>query len=93
MVIELTEKSQAIVSELLESGDFRNESEVVEHLLIKAKVLERRERIESSLRKAKASLDRGEGVRVTPEVWDDIDRRADEMAKLGLPIDPDVRPE
>ncbi|CAN5712331.1 hypothetical protein BH09CHL1_BH09CHL1_36280 [soil metagenome] len=90
MVIELTKKSQAIVSELLESGEFRSESEVVEHLLIKAQVLEHRERIRASVLEGFAQIERGEGIALTPEVWDEIDREADEIVRLGLPIDPDV---
>jgi hypothetical protein len=90
MAIELTERSRAIVSEMLANGDFKNESEVIEHVLIRGEV---EERIKASLREALASLDRGKGIELTPEVWDEIDREADEIVSLGLPIDPDVRSE
>lgn len=92
MAIELTERSRAIVSEMLATGEFKSESEVIEHVLIRVEIEERRQRITASLHEAKAALDRGEGVELTTEVWDEIDREADKIVRLRLPIDPDVQP-
>jgi hypothetical protein len=39
-----------------------------------------------------AQADRGEGVEMTDEVWDELERQADEEERLGLPINPDVCP-
>jgi putative addiction module CopG family antidote len=39
-----------------------------------------------------AGLNSGPGVELTPEVWEEIEREADEADRLGLPIRDEVQP-
>jgi putative addiction module CopG family antidote len=39
-----------------------------------------------------AGLNSGPGVELTPEVWAEIEREADEADRLGLPIRDEVQP-
>jgi hypothetical protein len=80
------------VSELLARGEYKNESDVIEHALIRIQREAERDRIRASVLEGFAQVERGEGTELTPEVWDEIDREADEIVRLGLPIDPDVCP-
>lgn len=50
------------------------------------------DRLNAALATGIAQSKQGNVIELTPDVWDEIEREADEADRLGLPIDPDVRP-
>ena len=50
------------------------------------------DRLNAALATGITQAERGDVIELTPDVWDEIEREADEADRLGLPIDPDVRP-
>ncbi len=79
MVIHVQPETEAAIRERVESGRYENVDAVVRaalHVLHNAEV-------RALIEEGRASLERGEGVELTPEVWDEIEREADEMIRRG----------
>jgi antitoxin ParD1/3/4 len=91
MNVSLTPQLEQMIRDKVESGLYNNASEVVRQALrIMIEHEERiqyRERLGSALAEGFASLDRGEGVELTREVWDQIMAEADAIGE-GEPLDP-----
>jgi putative addiction module CopG family antidote len=81
------------IREKVESGDYSDPSEVIRAAM---RLLEKRDRelqeIRASIQEGLAAIERGEGIELTPEVWEEIEREADEHLRLGIPPNPDVCP-
>jgi antitoxin ParD1/3/4 len=92
MNVSLTPQLEQMIRDKVESGLYNNASEVVrEALRIMIEHEERmryRDRLESALAEGFASLDRGEGVELTDELWDQLMAEGDARAERGDPIDP-----
>jgi putative addiction module CopG family antidote len=93
MVLHVPGDIEAQIREKVESGEYRDTTDVIRVAL---RLLEARDRrlheIRTSLAEAKASIDRGEGSELTPELMERIDREADQRLRLGLAPKPDVCP-
>lgn len=81
------------IREKVASGQYDDPSAVIRAAL---RLLENRDRQLSELRAlvadGLASIERGEGIELTPEVWEEIEREAHERYRLGFQPKPDVCP-
>lgn len=93
MVIHVTPEIEADIRQLVSSGEFADETEV---LLMALRLLDARQRrleeIRASLKEAIASIERGEGREWSSELMAEIRQEADEKIRLGLPPKIDVCP-
>lgn len=92
MNVSLTPQLEAKIHERVNSGRYASASEVVREAL---RLLEEREQLEhlrSLLAVGRAEAERGELVEWTPELMDEIARRAEERFLRGEEPDPDVCP-
>jgi Arc/MetJ-type ribon-helix-helix transcriptional regulator len=78
MAIELTERSRAIVSEMVAKGHFASEREVIE----KGILLVWEEELRASIQEGHAAIARGEGYEMTEEFWDELIRESDELDEI-----------
>jgi antitoxin ParD1/3/4 len=84
---------EASIRQKVESGRFGTETDVVRAALQLLDAREQRlHQLRASIAEGFAAIERGEGIELTPEVMEEIDREADEMVRLGQEPDPDVRP-
>ena len=92
MNITLSPELETMIREKVEAGEYHDASEVVSEALQIMADRERRKRaraeLEAALAEAAASLDRGEGVELTDELWDQLMAEGDARAARGEPIDP-----
>lgn len=92
MNVSLTPQLEAMIRRRVESGRYNNASEVVREAL---RLLEERERLEHLRSLLAVGLDqarRGELIDFTPELMEDIHRRAGERFRRGEQPKPDVCP-
>lgn len=88
MGIDLRPETEAAILERVERGEYDDADQVIQTALRQLAEAEFRRSIAEGI----ASLDRGEGIELTPEVWDEIGREADEMVRRGDKPHPDVCP-
>jgi antitoxin ParD1/3/4 len=92
MNVSLPPQVEAMIRERVHSGRYNNASEVVREAL---RLLEERERLDHLRSLVAVGLEqaqRGELIEWTPELMDEIDRRAEEPFLRGEEPDPDVCP-
>jgi antitoxin ParD1/3/4 len=92
MTVTLTRQHEDLVERLVASGQYEDAEEVIGQAL---RLLEEHERLQQLRAKIKIGLDeldRGEGIEVTPEFWEQLDREVDEAILRGDEPDPDVCP-
>ncbi|MCC6756168.1 MAG: type II toxin-antitoxin system ParD family antitoxin [Solirubrobacterales bacterium] len=81
------------IRQKVESGEYDDAVEVIRAAM---RLLDRRDaqlqELRASIAEGLAAIERGEGVELTPEVMDEIEREADERLRLGLSPKPDVCP-
>lgn len=81
------------IREKVESGQYDDASDVIRAAM---RLLDTRDRqleeLRASIAEGLAAAERGEARELTPELWDEIEREADEMIRLGIPPNPDVCP-
>jgi antitoxin ParD1/3/4 len=81
------------IREKVQSGLYDDPSEVIRAAM---RLLDKRDRqlqeLRVSIAEGLAAAERGEARELTPELWDEIEREADEMIRLGVPLNPDVCP-
>lgn len=92
MNVSLTPELEALVHQKVKSGLYSTASEVVRDALRQMEYRDRLNRLQVALAPGISEADRNEGVELTPEVWDAIDRDAEEEERQGVPLDPDVCP-
>ena len=84
---------EADIRQRVASGEYAAETEV---LRIALRLLDARERraqeIRASIEEGMAAIKRGEGIELTPELMDEIEREAEELARIGALPKPDVCP-
>ncbi|MBA3415612.1 MAG: type II toxin-antitoxin system ParD family antitoxin [Chloroflexia bacterium] len=88
MTIQLHRDTEAAIRGRVESGQYKDVEEVIRAAL---DVLEIQE-IRASIAEGRAAIKRGEGIVLTPDVWDQIEREADELAQSDKPLRPHVLP-
>ena len=93
MVIHVTPEIEADIRQRVASGEYADEAEVLRTALRMLDARERRlQEIRASIAQGLAEVERGEGIALTPEVMDQIEREAEEHVRSGLPIKLDVCP-
>ena len=93
MVIHVTPEIEADIRQRVESGEYADESELLREALRMLDARERRvQEIRASIEEGLAAVERGEGIELTPEVWEEIDREVDELVRIGACPKPDVCP-
>jgi antitoxin ParD1/3/4 len=91
MSITVTPETEREIRHWIESGHYPDADAVLNDalgLLHERKLATLRAKIQSGL----DQIERGEGIELTPEVWDEIEREADEALLRGEQPDPDVCP-
>lgn len=81
------------IRQKVESGEYDDPSAVIRaaiRLLDKHDL--RLQELRESIAEGLAAAERGEARELTPELWEEIEREADEMIRLGVPPNPDVCP-
>ena len=91
MSITLNPRTEERIRRLVESGRFPDPDAVVDGAL-QALEAQEQSRFEATRELILAGLNSGDGVVLTPEVWAEIEREADEADRLGLPIRDEVQP-
>lgn len=92
MNVTLTPELAAMIQERVESGRYGDASEVVGDAMQLLRERERSEHLNALLAVGREQAQRGELVKFTPELFDEVDRRVDEMLLRGEEPDPDVCP-
>src|SRR5215204_5616626 len=90
MSVTLTPELEALIEELLATGRYADAGEVIEQAVRQLEERERGLRLRASVAEGFATIQRGEGVELTPELWQEFEREADEADRQGLPINPDA---
>jgi antitoxin ParD1/3/4 len=93
MNVVLDSKTEELVRRKLETGRFRDESEVVQEAV---RLLDERDRRMQQLRDdiaiGREQAQRGQLIDWTPEFLDQLSSEAEENARLGKPIKSAVKP-
>ncbi|MGI8477498.1 MAG: ribbon-helix-helix domain-containing protein [Thermomicrobiales bacterium] len=92
MSIQLTPQSEALIRRTVAGGRYASVDEALDAAVLLLDAHDRHARLKAAIAEGIAQIDRGEGVELTPELWAEIEREADEAERLGEPIDPDVCP-
>lgn len=92
MSVTLTPQLEAMIQERVDSGRYTDASEVVRDALRHLEEHERSENLNALLAVGLEQAQRGETVAFTPELFEGIDRRVEEMFQRGEEPDPDVCP-
>ncbi|MEA2593940.1 MAG: Bacterial antitoxin of ParD toxin-antitoxin type system [Thermomicrobiales bacterium] len=90
---QLTPQHEALIDQIVASGQYDDPDQVVTEALRQLATREQQvQDLRSKLRIGLDELDRGEGVEWTPELVEQLSREADEMYRRGDQPDPDVCP-
>jgi putative addiction module CopG family antidote len=92
MSVTLTPQVERLIEQMLATGRYADAGDAIERAVRLLEERERRQRIKTSVAEGFAAIRRGEGVELTPELWEEIERDADEAERRGLPLNPDVLP-
>jgi antitoxin ParD1/3/4 len=92
MTVSLTPQLEAMIRERVESGRYPDANEVMREALRLLEEHEQKEHLRSLLAVGLEQARRGELVEFTPELMEDIRRRAHERFLRGEEPDPDVCP-
>ena len=92
MKITVTPRTEELIRERLASGLYASADEVVETAIILFEARDRFERLRASLIAAEAELREGTASEWTSEWRQQLREAAAEMARLGIPPDPDQYP-
>jgi len=93
MAIRVPDDLEASIRQKIETGRYRDETEVIRAALRSLDAREERvERLRASIAEGFAAVERGEGIELTPEHLEELGREAEERVRLGLQPDPDVLP-
>lgn len=93
MAIQVPADVEASIRERIEAGRYQDEAEVIRAALRSLEAREERaERLRASIVEGFAAVERGEGIELTPEHLEELEREAGERVRLGLQPNPDVLP-
>lgn len=90
MSVTLSPHIEAAIRQKVERGLYASLEEAVEAAFRLLDEHERRARLKAAISVGDDQIARGEGVELTPALWDEIERDADEAERLELPLNPDV---
>lgn len=92
MSVTLSPQLEQVVRRSLESGRYRDETDVLGEALRLLEERDRADRLRASIAEADAEIDRGEGIAWTRELMDRLTREAEENSASGKPVNDDVKP-
>jgi putative addiction module CopG family antidote len=92
MSVTLPPHVEAMIRERVASGRYDDASAVVEEAMRRLEEHERLEHLRALLEVGRQAELRGDLVKFTPELFEEIDRRVEEMFLRGEEPDPDVCP-
>lgn len=92
MPVSLSPRLEATVDQLVATGHYASVEDVMDEALRLLQEREhQRDHLRAQIRVGLDELDRGEGVELTSDLWDDIDHEADEAFRQGEKPDLDRR--
>lgn len=91
MTITLPEHIQSWIDQQVAEGRFDSEEAVIANAVEQAMDIPYRWEEDEALLEAIAQADRGEVVKLTPELWDDIRRQSEENARNGHQVSDDIK--
>jgi len=93
MSIHLPVDLEESILNKVESGRYPDSTEVIRTALRLLDVRDRRtQELRESIAEGLAAIERGEGIVLTPEVMQEIEREAEERVRQSIPPKPDVCP-
>jgi putative addiction module CopG family antidote len=92
MMIHLTPESEAVIRQKVASGRYASVDEALDAAIQLLDAHDRLTRLRAAIAEGDAQLARGEGVELTPALWEEIEQEADEAERQGFPLNPDVCP-
>lgn len=92
MVIQVTPESEAMIRQLVETGRYQDPAAVIDEALLALDERDRLGRLKAAITSGNAQYARGETIRLTPELIEEMKRDAERMAREGQEPNPDVCP-
>lgn len=92
MQVHLSPQIESIVRELLATGDYRDQDEVIAEAIILLEEERKLRVLQSSLAEAEEEIARGDFVEWTPTLRAELQREARQMVAEGRQPNPDVCP-
>ncbi len=92
MQIQLTPQIESIVKELLATGDYHDQDEVIAEAILLLEDERKLRALRASLAEAEGEIARGDYVLWTPELRAELGREARQMVNEGRKPHPDVCP-
>ena len=93
MAIQLPADLEMSIRDKVSTGRFENEAAVIREAM---RLLDRREQqlteLRASIQEGLATIERGEGIELTDEVWDRLEQQAAERTARGVAPKSDVCP-
>ena len=93
MAIQVPADIERAIRALVATGRFESEGDVMREAI---RLLDRREQriaeFRESIQNGLSAIERGEGIELTDDVWDRLDREARERIERGVEPDPDAWP-
>ena len=93
MNVTVSSKFEAMLRRKVDAGQFESMSEVVEEALRQMEERDKLERLKAAIDVGHQQYLRGEVRELTPELIEEMNCRADEEERLGLPIPDEVQPQ
>jgi putative addiction module CopG family antidote len=93
MAIQLPTDLEEQIRQKVASGEYDDPSAVIRAAI---RLLDKRDQqlqeVRTSIEEGLKAIERGEGIELTPEVWEEIEREAHERFLMGFQPKPDVCP-
>lgn len=82
MEVKLTPTAEEALSEVLASGRYENEADVVEQAILLIKLRDWEDELKASIQEGFAAIERGEGFELNDELWEELYREGDELDRI-----------
>jgi putative addiction module CopG family antidote len=93
ITIDIPADLEVSIRQKIESGRYHDATEVIRTALRLSDVREQRtEQLRAAIAEGLATIERGEGIELTPELLAEIDQEAEALAQRGHQPNPDVCP-
>jgi putative addiction module CopG family antidote len=92
MQVQLTPQIESIIKEMVESGEYHDQDEVIAEAILLLEDERKLRALRADLAEAEAEIARGDYVEWTPELRAELQREARQMVAEGRKPDPDVCP-
>lgn len=92
MSVTLSPELEALVQKKVQTGQYSSPDEVMLEAMQLLDARDRLARLRRAIAVADEQIERGEGIELTADVWNEIDREVDTAIIRGEMPDPDVCP-